>query len=639
MYHHRPGKQRQSNKEHKAVPTSKRAVAAASHGRVERGVPGTVGARKSVKSNLALASEGKANRANHARQLKEARRAEELVARRLGGGGASGTPKFVSVVALGASADCNGVVAALVSASDGGAVAPVDGDAIGAPICLSYAALRARLLVTAAPRGGAVVVDSKAQPVHLDVTHTLAAARSADVIVLVLNVGGIDRFEASVDAEGDLFMTCLRATGVPTIVGVLQGCASLTPSHAADARRWATRFFATEWGADVRVVEAESPLLTPVSVAPVTTKAAKSGAAARAGIAAAASATALARVVIAAPARAVTWRSQRSYFVAQAASFEPAELAGTASATVLDADAPRRLTLLGHLRGRPLNVHQLVCLPGAGVYAIDAVECMPSSTDPCFARAGSAARASPAALTGGHAMTLDHEGSGLTVLPSMMRGFPSELEVRVRRSIVLSPSKLQTPAGRMAASTRVVPADAFREPLDILATPDVDEAMGAEQTWPTDADGGDDDDDDDDVDAKGSSDDDVDGGVDADVVVHDPLPPDERQARDAAIRSEAIAARDRLKERRRRRRRGGADEDEDAEDGDSGDDDGGVRITAAVDDDGGLEDGDAGGDVESAAAAAAAIAARRSMEARDQTLFPDEIDTPFDIPARERFAR
>lgn len=83
---------------------------------------------------------------------------------------------------------------------------------------------------------------------------------------------------------------------------------------------------------------------------------------------------------------------------------------------------------------------------------------------------------------------------------------------------------------------------------------------------------------------------------------------------------------------------GEATSDADGSDADDGSDDSdGDRMDASDDDDGAASaDAAAAAGADNAGAAAARAAA---AAARDDLLFPDELDTPVDVPARERFAR
>ena len=242
---------------------------------------------------------------------------------------------------------------------------------------------------------------------HFDVTHTLAALRGADVLVLLLDASpaALDATAASVaaaertvnlavgpnasshiaasealaptataakaattpgdglvDAEGELFLACLKATGVPTVVGIVSGLAAhKSLARAAEARKAVTRLFATEFGEGVvRVVEAPPSDATPASTASAGAQ--------------------LCRMLASVSLREVQWRANRSLLTAQALDWTPDASSDGETGT---------LAVYGYLKGRPLNVHQLMCLPWGGVYQIiDATAAVDAFARPLRSGAG-----------------------------------------------------------------------------------------------------------------------------------------------------------------------------------------------------------------------------------------------------------
>ena len=130
-HHHRHGTLKQANKRHKGGGhLSKRAIDRVTLGRVERGSAATAapssGSRPrqgSIKSLASLGAASKADRANHAKQVQDQRRAEALVLKRLAGG--YGPPKNLCIVRLGANANTAGVAALLTCVADDASV-PTD---------------------------------------------------------------------------------------------------------------------------------------------------------------------------------------------------------------------------------------------------------------------------------------------------------------------------------------------------------------------------------------------------------------------------------------------------------------------------------------------------------------------------------
>jgi hypothetical protein len=301
-HHHRAGTLKQSNKKHKGGGHfSKRAIDRVNLGRVEegtaRGSGGSV-SRRSVKSLSGLIAIGKANRVNHAKQLQDQRKAEALVQRRLAGG--YGPPKNICIVRLGPSANPAGVSALLACLADDVSV-PADWASSGCPLTLTFHAFRQRLLLCTPPQAGESLTSAPgaaaASTLRYDVTHTLSGVHGADIIVVVVDLSlGTDNV---VDAHGDLLLTCVRAVGVPTVIGVIQGLGSLPTARVAESRKWAHRLFATEFGDSAKLVEADCPraLQVPSSLASAGSSAAMSLTAAVADATASGAALQLARVL------------------------------------------------------------------------------------------------------------------------------------------------------------------------------------------------------------------------------------------------------------------------------------------------------------------------------------------------------
>lgn len=745
-HHHRSGKLHQANKGHKTSGgySTKRAVNETAHGRVEKGaigggVGGSIagGSRLSIKSLSSLASTSKANRANHAKQIKDQRKAEALVAKRVGStGNGYGPPRVVTVIGLGATANRAAAAASLLALADD-ATTPSGSEAFGSPLTLTFHTFRSRVTVLAPPRGGEVstpqVQPGSAVPsvFHYDVTHTLAGAQAADVLLAVVDMaaaaapggpglsGAQADWEAAVDEEGDLFMSSIKALGLPTVVGVVQGLDRLPSARQQDARRWAHRLFATEFGTDVKVVEAPDHLSPRASTAKGSA-AASSGAASLSAAVSDGSALHLVRAVTSVSPKQLTWRSHRPYMLVQGMQFA----ADPAAAAASDSAPSGSLTLTGYLRGVPLNVHQLVSLPWAGVYQIESVgkPSAASGGDPfrppqagkhakrAFA-GGELAPGAPATAAQSRAYRpLDALlAPVVTALPpganaAVAVPAPGTALVRVIAPLSHAAAGAVSSSSSSALDVVATAEEAYREPLETVAAPeggDDEDGMG-EQTWPDeeegDGDSGDDDDEamegagrkggkkgsrrlaggrsawlaagagDDEVDMAEDSDEDEDGSDSDDGHAgawNKPLAGDKAESaeRAAALQSEAAEERERLRDRARRRalrKRGlatGSDDEEDE-----------AAEAAPADDDGDDDDLSIGAAEDTAVDSAGADAARAAMRGNTATAaagtggagassfaplrktplaaaaeidaqFPDEVDTPVGIPARERFGR
>ena len=594
-YHHRSGKLHQSNKVHKTSGgfSTKRSVSDAAHGRVEKVGGGAGGggsiagsAKHSVKSLSSLSTASKANRLNHAKQVKEQRKAEALVAKRLGSaGGGYGAPKVAAIVGLGATANRAAVAASLLALADD-AVLPGGGEAFGSPLTLTYHTFRSRLTLLVPPREGEVsppvTAPGASHPTvyHYDVTHTLAGCQAADVLIAVVDMaaaaaaggsfsGSNADWEASVDASGDLLMSCVKALGLPTVIGVIQGLDRLPASRQADARRWANRLFTTEFGQDVKVVEAADCLTSSPVLA---TKAGNSSSSSKAGLAAAVadgSSLHLVRAVCSVSPKQLTWRSHRPYMLIQGMQFTPTASSSNSSDRSSESNGSSTasgptgsLTLTGYLRGVPLNVHQLVHLPWAGAYQIESIA-KPAALggggnasggdpfkpphasgaknakkvfDPSVSGAAAAASGSTAVVSSSNnrvyrplaeclaPVTTIVSSNGAAVAP----GTAAVRLIAPTPSVSSSNSASSSSGAAVAASSNTTtssssigsgggwevlahPDPAYQEPLDTVAQPegggDEDDMAGGgnEQTWPEEDEDEDEDDEDDNSDSEMAS--------------------------------------------------------------------------------------------------------------------------------------
>lgn len=619
-HHHRASNLRQTNKSHKGgAHTSKRALDKAAHGRVEKSSAATAAPKKKQGLKSLSASEfsveRKADKRNHAKQMAEQRRAEAAVAKRLAGG--FGPPKVIAIVGLAAHARPESVAAQMLSLADDAAITSADIGTwmrIGGPIAAVYNNFRQRVLLTAPPRPGQVKLEGagndatgqQAQPQQsfvYDVTHTIAGAHAADVIILIADVS--KGAEACIDTDGDLLLSCLKATGCPSVIGCISGLDAHASNKHADLRKYATRLFNTELGADhVKLVETGAdPFRTlfgssagvdsasngkksgsssgdvvlsaagagaspsPVSLTAAITAATRDGAALQ-----------LVRAVCAVTPKQITWRGNRSYLSALDVSYSPSAAsppttADAAASTGAGASAGT-LRVSGYLRGRPLNVHQLVCVPSGGVYQLSSIT-RPSnhvfrdlgkgkpgsqqalvvgstaaSSAGVVGSDGSASSVVPAidnvasiiASASTSAATTAAGASGVTFgtihVPLLMALGPFAGKVRIPTAA--SAASASSPLGSASAAdgdvmlgggssadnnssssneVLAVPDPSLQEPLSTLGEHD---GLNNEQTWPMDAeddeDGDDDGDDDDDMEEQ--LDDDVDDEDDDGVYGH-----------------------------------------------------------------------------------------------------------------------
>lgn len=120
----------------------------------------------------------------------------------------------------------------------------------------------------------------------------------------------------------------MKAAGLPSVVGVVQGLDELKGKRQADMRKFGQRFFDTEFAGQAKAVDASNTNL-------------------------------LGRTLGTTPTRRVHWRSIRSYLLAESARIVPSD----------DSSGAEQLGTLhvrGYIRGRPLDVNQLVHVNDAG---------------------------------------------------------------------------------------------------------------------------------------------------------------------------------------------------------------------------------------------------------------------------------
>jgi len=320
-------------------------------------------------------------------------------------------PFFSRLFLLGPTADVASVAASLRSAADRsstngakdtGAGAGNNGAFVGV-----YEKHKARLQVTGLSHG--------ASPLEL-----LNACKSADVIIAVLSAAGGP--DGAVDDVGLKQAALLRAHGVPAAVGYLQHLTALqgsvSPKATAEFKRRAATFMTDEFGAHSKVAPPSSSSSShalgtaPFSLNPLGGGMTAAGASFTAHTGAPGEdVSSLLRAVCEVPLRPLGWRDSRGHFLAESMQLltEPTlgnpALGLSSSRLSLPGAAAQApiLSVSGYLRGAPLNVHQLVHVPGLGARRILRVL---APEDPCPAkvlhRAAAQAAASVRSLSGAY---------------------------------------------------------------------------------------------------------------------------------------------------------------------------------------------------------------------------------------------
>ena len=308
-------------------------------------------------------------------------------------GGGTGAPKHVAVIDL-AGNYAEGIIAGLVaSASE-----TLDHDPSvqwGRPITAHFGTYKQSMTFTlcAKQSGG-------------DASHAVAAAKFADVIMLVLPVapGSAGDVDGSVDCAGREFITALKASGVPSIVGVLAGAEEAGSKKAvALARKWGTAVFDEQFpGKHTKVADAENS-------------------------------TALLRALATVKPKPVAWLQHRPYLLATGLHFTPTgsvptptpkghttqpqalvaaavagegvpdpgavEAFGRAYDTMPASMEVGDLVISGYLRGAPVHVDGLVHVSGMGTFPVAAIT---SPEDPVASGGAGAAAAAADVQTTQH---------------------------------------------------------------------------------------------------------------------------------------------------------------------------------------------------------------------------------------------
>ena len=176
----------------------------------------------------------KAHNLNRARQIQENKRAEVLAKKRLGS--RHGPPKLVGIIPISPDVDLNSIAVNL-----GKECKPCRTIANSLPFIQTMSAQvekrEARFTFMVAPRDPVAVAD---------------IAKVADIIYLVASPKD-DNEEFNVDMLGNHFMQIIKAQGMPAILGVTQGVASMDKKMQQAVNRLANRYFHTVFGDEVKV--------------------------------------------------------------------------------------------------------------------------------------------------------------------------------------------------------------------------------------------------------------------------------------------------------------------------------------------------------------------------------------------------
>ncbi|CAM9106281.1 unnamed protein product [Ectocarpus sp. 8 AP-2014] len=484
---HRPGSLRQENKKHKGNAGHQSKRASKS----ALGAGRVANERGGPKAGVKRAAEArKQNRANHTVQMRKKKREEIWLQKRLGS--EAGPPKLCVWVSLSTIATPDTIQQGVLDQC-----ARTSGDPSTGVGMVSAAFHQFKQRVTFLTPGR-------------DLAAVLEFAKVADLLLVVLPVQqGAD---SAIDEEGEMMITALKAAGLPAVVGVVQGLDVLKGKKQSDMKKWGQRFFETEFAGQAKAIDASNSSL-------------------------------LARTLSTTAPRRIHWRAIRSYLLADSTEVIPES--GSRG------DKFGTLHVRGYIRGRPLDVNQVIHVGDVGHF-------------------------------------------GLRQINSAAEPFPVKPKDRVGGALK---GESAAPSAGVEVLAR---ADPERDDLSVEATVD---NLAGEQTWPTEQEL-----------AQARGEEEMDGMVDQEV-----KGTDEGKSGGKVLPQGWSGYQAEWLE-------GAGSVDGENEEGS---DEGEAWAFDEKDDNGeSVDPMDASLD-----------AARRQVAENEDTRFPDEVDTPADRSARERFAR
>jgi len=233
MHSHRSGKLKQKNKAHKSSGLSKRQLKRSNRGRVENNNP----RRKSVKAQ-SKTSQAKQRRQNAAAQRRRVHREQLRLERTVNT--SYNAPKNVMFFTLDDKVD---VAKLLESMCEVAGNKRVNSTTAGHVMLTSSKLKNSRFMFLNTARNLMSMLD---------------AAKVADLVVVVFRAtAGTEDY---IDELGDQFLTCLRAQGLPSVIGVIHGLRDIKNKKTQnEMKKLSQRFFRTEFGKDIAIMESESP--------------------------------------------------------------------------------------------------------------------------------------------------------------------------------------------------------------------------------------------------------------------------------------------------------------------------------------------------------------------------------------------
>jgi len=156
------------------------------------------------------------------------------------------------------------------------------------------------------------------------VNAVIDIAKVADILLLVIPKEGID-------SKGEQFISMIKAQGLPSVIGILQGLNTLPKKQNKQLKKQYTKWFQTTFNDEFKVLSLDTEEEGQQVV----------------------------RFIANSKLRIINWREKRPYMLVQKFKFisNPNSQDGT-------------LTVSGYLRGASLNVNNLVHIPDFGDFQL-----------------------------------------------------------------------------------------------------------------------------------------------------------------------------------------------------------------------------------------------------------------------------
>jgi len=360
-HRHNAGALKQKNKAHggSGGHSSKRSLKRAQGGKVNAQTVVSTGTRGTTINGMN--SGGKLKRLQETKQLRKQKKAKDFLERRTGTN--LGAPKIILLMPMGPSADEINLSYEILKVADRTSLH--NNNSNNESFIASFENLKTRIHIITAP-------------LSFGSFELLNISKSADVIVPIFSAQDGDN---SVSEQGLQRVALLRAHGMPSVVGCLQHTTTLSIKAAGEFKRMASKFMTDEFGEHSKLI-ATNPHQALISTSRQEKKDTEGDMAGGGnnlkptGV----DMSSFLRTLCQMPLRSLVWRDLRSYMLASDLSLLQKKDFIDQQVDVNNNEEEPVLAVSGYLRGAPLNVDQLIHVPGIGARRIFKIL---STSDPC----------------------------------------------------------------------------------------------------------------------------------------------------------------------------------------------------------------------------------------------------------------